>query len=57
MGATLMSPLLNINVAPPNTATVLADGENIQINANLTYPTLSSDKVLVLIARKNSHGA
>ena len=52
-----MSPLLNINVAPPNTATVLADGENIQINANLTYPTLSSDKVLVLIARKNSHGA
>lgn len=54
---TPMTPIRKILTTPPNngTKTVMSDGENIQINANIVYSGL--DKMLVIIARKNSKWA
>lgn len=52
--ATTLTPIRKITNSPTGTGvkTVLVDGENIQINTNINYT--GSDKILVLIARKNA---
>lgn len=52
--STTLTPIRRILSSPTGTGikTVLVDGENIQINANISYT--GADKMLVLIARKNT---
>jgi hypothetical protein len=54
LSATTLSPLRKIITSPTGigTKTVIADGENIQINTNIYYT--GSSNTLVIIARKNA---